>query len=115
MRAHKDEFLRYELGVEVARRAEPMSVLDDLLAGADPVLAAPVLYLEKVTREWSPEQRQTAVHEALRALGLEAPDDLHDPRAQATTACQRWAKKEAAAGSAAEATKKRQLSYPPHT
>ena len=95
LQEHMENYLCYEIGIEVVRRGAPISVMDTLLDGSTPVLAAPVLELEELTQKWTTEKRQVGIREALRQLGLEAPADMPNPRRLATTACQRWAKREA--------------------
>ena len=95
IKIHQAEYLRYEIGLEVARQDQSSLVRNALLNGSEPLYAAPVLYLEKITRLWSAKELQVAVARALRELDLEIPTGHISPRAQATSSCQMWAKAEA--------------------
>jgi len=96
VRAHRDAYLNYEIGLEVARHDASLSVRDALLDGAEPVLAAPVLELSEISRNLSSKELLNAVRTAIRELGLETMAESGGPRAQATSTCQRWARNEAA-------------------
>jgi len=95
VRAHRDAYLNYEIGLEVARHDAPLNVRDALLDGAEPVLAAPVLVLSEISRNLSSEELRGMVTATLRELGLRPTDRRREPRVQVTTACQQWARGQA--------------------
>ena len=93
--AHRDEYLRYEIGLEVSRRRLPLHLRDELLGGAPPVLAAPVLETSDCTANWPQTKVVSTLQAALDALGVHAEVTAREPRAETSAACQRWARDEA--------------------
>lgn len=92
---HKDASFRYELGQEVARRGDRLTVLDLLLDGAEPVLACPVLHLEEVAQDLPLSLRHQTILEAMKVTGVVAEISSQSLRSSVVTAIQNWAKAEA--------------------
>jgi hypothetical protein len=94
--SHKDEFLCYELGMEMHRRRASRSDLDRLLDGREPVLAAPVLNLSVDGILWRQGELRVAVDLALDDLGIAHDGRDGEPTSGASAAIQSWARIEAA-------------------
>ncbi len=91
----RDEWLRYELGLERHRRNASREALVKLLGGREQVMSKPSLYLNSKEWKWDQQQLQDAVTRTLGELGLSVPTGIREPTAQAERACAEWAAAEA--------------------
>ena len=92
---HRDELLRYQLGLERHRRNARRDVLVKLLAGSEQVMSRPILYLNSDEWKWDQQRLQDAVTRTLGEFGLQAPAGVREPTSQAERACNAWAVAEA--------------------
>ena len=97
LRAHHDEWYRYELRRVVARENAPPGTLEALLNGEAPVRSAPVLDLEFSGHLWRGDQKQQAILDALSTLEITPIDGIDNPQDMADRACQKAASEEAIA------------------
>ena len=98
IKAYRAEMLSYEIGIERYRRHASQESLMRALAldnELPEVRSMPVLYLNSDEWVWDQQQLRQAVLDSIDELGLQVPDDVNEPTAQAAHACDRWAAAEA--------------------
>ena len=98
VKAYRDEFLSYEIGLERHRRSASREALTKALAldnELPEVRSMPVLYLNSDEWIWDQQQLRRAVRDSVEELELVFPDNVNEPTAQAARACEQWAAVEA--------------------